>query len=414
MTWRCPLLRYVRPFVLPTISHTVASSTIVRFSSASQAAATTLAANSANIAATVPTPTPPSTTSARCSASSTAIRKLVSAVDDSINYIHLYQPAPSTATAATSHNNNHNNSTTRAANSYLEARYVRRSPQYVSVYLSSHTGCRMGCQFCWLTAQNQTSFHHVDLPHYLRQLHSVLRDVPDPPPDRHSIRVNVNLMARGEALANRTMVHHYDELYDAIEHAVVNEHGFGGGVRINCSTIMPYTVRGRSLAADVFKYRPVSMSYSLYSIKPHFRRKWMPNAMPAMEALDQLKQMQLDYQQHAASTAAQPLRVPQVNFHWAFIAGENDNEADVLDLLHAIKQRQFINSKFNLVRFNAHPRLTADGYRETEPAQLQRLFGLIAAEMNEAGIVTQHSRIVPRTGPDVYASCGMFVDNAQL
>jgi adenine C2-methylase RlmN of 23S rRNA A2503 and tRNA A37 len=45
------------------------------------------------------------------------------------------------------------------ARSFIEARYVQRAPDYISAYVSSHNGCKMGCTFCWLTAQKQTEFN---------------------------------------------------------------------------------------------------------------------------------------------------------------------------------------------------------------------------------------------------------------
>src|SRR5690242_7592190 len=59
-------------------------------------------------------------------------------------------------------------------NSIIEARYVRRHPSYISSYISSMNGCRLGCSFCHLTATNQTNFNHVDIETFGFQLNTIL------------------------------------------------------------------------------------------------------------------------------------------------------------------------------------------------------------------------------------------------
>ena len=65
--------------------------------------------------------------------------------------------------------------------SAIECRYVRRSPDYISTYVSSHNGCLMGCKFCWLTATGQTNFKHSDLDTYNIQLKTILEEIKDYP-----------------------------------------------------------------------------------------------------------------------------------------------------------------------------------------------------------------------------------------
>jgi adenine C2-methylase RlmN of 23S rRNA A2503 and tRNA A37 len=83
----------------------------------------------------------------------------------------------------------------------FEARYVRRAKEYISAYPSSHDGCKMGCEFCWLTQNKQTSFNHLTLSDYELQLQIILKNVPEKDHEllnKHQVRINVNFMAKGE------------------------------------------------------------------------------------------------------------------------------------------------------------------------------------------------------------------------
>src|SRR5881398_1507261 len=56
----------------------------------------------------------------------------------------------------------------------LEARYVRRCPDYFVVYLSSQTGCAQACRMCHLTATGQTHLRDVTHEELLAQADTVL------------------------------------------------------------------------------------------------------------------------------------------------------------------------------------------------------------------------------------------------
>lgn len=350
-----------------------------------------------------------------CSSTSAVLpvlRRLSSRVDGSVNHVARY------------------------GSSVIECRYVRRSPDVISVYVSSHNGCKMKCQFCWLTAQQQHDFTHVDIPTYQQQVATVLNShiQQHESESRDKIRININLMSRGEALANKHIVSHYDQFYDSLHELVVRQLGYHS-MKINLSTIMPYTIRDHTLS-HIFKHKPVNLYYSLYSMSPAFRQKWIPNAISPTLALDKLKQLQTDYfthhtqqqlsQQHAETGSSTPSYIPGVNFHWSFIANENDNEGDIRHMLSELSRYNFTNNKFNLVRFNPHPSLAKQGYHEPSEEKLTNLFNIIQQHMNHT---SQHaasstsanynnkwhpSRIIPRAGPDVYASCGMFIDDHDM
>src|SRR4051812_45719747 len=56
----------------------------------------------------------------------------------------------------------------------IEARYVRRCPDYFVVYLSSQTGCNQGCRMCHLTATGQTRLRDVTHEEFLTQAETVI------------------------------------------------------------------------------------------------------------------------------------------------------------------------------------------------------------------------------------------------
>src|SRR5881398_2169086 len=56
----------------------------------------------------------------------------------------------------------------------LEARYVRRCPDYFVVYLSSQTGCAQGCRMCHLTATGQTRLRDATFGEIIEQTRTVL------------------------------------------------------------------------------------------------------------------------------------------------------------------------------------------------------------------------------------------------
>src|SRR5215831_14295477 len=56
----------------------------------------------------------------------------------------------------------------------IEARYVRRCPDYFVVYLSSQTGCNQGCRMCHLTATGQTRLRDATFGEMIEQAQVVL------------------------------------------------------------------------------------------------------------------------------------------------------------------------------------------------------------------------------------------------
>ena len=272
--------------------------------------------------------------------------------------------------------------------SVLECRYVRRenAMDKISLYVSSHNGCTMGCKFCFLTNQNQTSFKHSSLDSYMMQIQTVLDHYNRQTlinPDEKAKRGNINFMARGEPLANKIVVNRYDQFYDCVNR-FVPKYGLEG-FRMNISTIMPKTIQNRSLI-DIFKDRPAHLYYSLYSLEDKFRDHWMPNAMPWRDALDKLK-------------AYQEVSGIPITFHWAIIKDHNDDLKMFREMAQVLKDYDF-NAKYSIVRYNPHENSNSE---EADDERRNEIFSILSPIMKS-------SKIIPRVGYDVNASCGMFVN----
>src|SRR6185312_14405072 len=101
----------------------------------------------------------------------------------------------------------------------LEARYVRRCPDYFVVYLSSQTGCAQGCRMCHLTATRQTRLRDVTFGEMIDQAKTVLDHYRrEAAPARC---VHFNFMARGEPLANRNLMADADGLLGELSQLAV-------------------------------------------------------------------------------------------------------------------------------------------------------------------------------------------------
>lgn len=263
----------------------------------------------------------------------------------------------------------------------IEARYVRRGQDYLVVYLSSQTGCDQGCRMCHLTATGQTHLRDVTQEEFLQQATTVLTHYQRKAPPARS--VHFNFMARGEPLANPVLLSHADELLGELAQRAV---ALKLRPRYLVSTIFPREL-GIRLLEDIFLIHHPEIYYSIYSVSEHFRRRWLPKALPAEEALDRL-----------ASWQRSSYKICKI--HYAFIAGENDSEADVHAICDALESRKLM-VHVNIVRYNPFdPRRHG-----VEPAEeiIQRNAQIYQSRLPHARV-----RIIPRVGYDVQASCGMF------
>lgn len=264
----------------------------------------------------------------------------------------------------------------------LEARFVRRTDDYFICYLSSHTGCNKGCKFCHLTQTHQNTMNDATLGQYVEQAKHVLEYYAET--NEPAETVNFNFMSRGEVLSNRVFVNEANSILSALSELAEE---YGVKPKFNLSTIMPDDFdRGlSSLVDDKFDH---TYYYSLYSVDPSFRKRWLPKAMSVDAALERFAR----WQQKTGRMLA---------LHWAFIEGHNDDREQVRRTMEKVSEYN-LDCKFNLVRYNPYSERQG---REPDIQVLQDNFNLISDYMKSEG-----SRMVPRVGFDVKASCGMFVD----
>lgn len=265
---------------------------------------------------------------------------------------------------------------------FFESRFVQREEDYFITYLSSHTGCKHACRFCHLTATRQTMMTPASLADFINQARPVINHYLST--GGKATKVNFNFMARGDALSNPTVLQNFDLLADSLSSLIK---GCALTPTFNVSTILPKSCAEIDLS-EVFKSNhKVILYYSLYSMSEDFRKRWMTNAMNRHEALDKLAA----YQQKTGN---------ELVLHWAYINGQNDSEDQVEEIKAEVAKRGIL-ARFNLVRYNPY---SARQGEESPENVLTRNFKSMSENF------ASNSRIVPRVGFDVKASCGMFVE----
>jgi len=264
---------------------------------------------------------------------------------------------------------------------YQEARYVRRQESYMIVYVSSQTGCNQACRFCHLTATKQTKFINLTIDEIIKQAEHVLEwySANEPP----AKVVHFNFMARGCPFDNLHIINGGDELVTRL-HKLAAKYNLYPKVMI--STILPEkTFRERELS-DIFRTTQPTIYYSLYSVKPEFREKWIPNGLDPEIAFKKLKTFQ-------------SLTGKVVKLHWAFIKNENDSEKDVAEIIKLIYKHQ-LQVDINIVRYNPYSEI----YGQESDLIYDRVLDL------RVKLPTSKIKVVERVGFDCKASCGMFVE----
>jgi adenine C2-methylase RlmN of 23S rRNA A2503 and tRNA A37 len=269
-------------------------------------------------------------------------------------------------------------------NEAFEARYVRRQDEYLVVYVSVQSACSQGCRFCHLTASGQVNGRDASLRETVEQAGTVLDYYADGVANgtlKPARVVHFNFMARGEPMASEVIRRQGAEVIACLN-ALARDYGLVPVMKL--SSIFP-----GPLPSSLFELFPDSQPdwyYSLYTLDPVFRKKWLPSAADPSDALDLL----VDWQHWAR-------KIPVL--HYALIAGENDSMEQAAAIVDLVRDKG-LRADFNLVAYN--PPSSATGV-ETDPVQAQKVADMLS------GVPGSRVRVVKRVGFDVAASCGMFV-----
>lgn len=267
--------------------------------------------------------------------------------------------------------------------SITESRYVRRENDYFICYLSSHDGCNKACRFCHLTRTGQVDFNPTSIEDMFDQAKLVLNyynSVKEIQGEANT--VHYNWMARGEALASPIILNKFHDIRDRL---LIKAFDYNLHSKFKISSIFPKEIETIDLSKN-FDYPDLEFYYSLYSIDPNFRTKWLPNAQDYKTSLGQLAK----WQQHTGNLVA---------IHQTFIENENDSEKDILDVIQAIQEFGLV-VKFNLVRYNSYSSIYG---KESSIDTINKNMQIITQAFGE-----EYSKIVPKVGFDAKCSCGMF------
>lgn len=275
-----------------------------------------------------------------------------------------------------------------------------------SIFISSSVGCYMQCKFCHLTLKNSKHIK-IDEERVLENLKEAIRDVAEFNPDLRNRFVKLSWMGMGDAINKPEMVYN-------VSLGILNwifENGYAIGLDgVDLSTVMPklnnngWIKKFHDLEEQLHNY-PINPIYNMdnieftngyYSHKNIFRLFYsvssaiqerrevvIPNAMPLVNAVKQLK----EYEQNGKYTLI---------LHHLLVHDLNDSEEELRSLIKFVND-DFKDNELRILRYNF---CAKSHYKESE-----RFIKQIKDLSNNIDFI----KVQVSPGTEVSAACGQFI-----
>jgi adenine C2-methylase RlmN of 23S rRNA A2503 and tRNA A37 len=274
----------------------------------------------------------------------------------------------------------------------IETRFVQRTDDTVIIYLSSASGCDRACRFCHLTQTGQTMMTHVDVEGYLNQAAELLAKVSFEGKLAGVKIVHFNFMARGDAMLNPHFIHETKRVIDGLVGIASFFHFLP---KFKISTIFPESNYFKIdddedinelddwVRQTIALHPEIEFYYSLYSLDPEFRKRWIPKAIHP------------DKVGYAFRHTVGRLRL-----HHALIKDVNTSVSNMVSIGQWLDDFE-IHGRFNIVRYNPFSEKCGEEASMETIHYWQQTMERLSNVMG--------SYIISKVGMDVKASCGMFV-----
>jgi adenine C2-methylase RlmN of 23S rRNA A2503 and tRNA A37 len=281
----------------------------------------------------------------------------------------------------------------------IETRIVQRYEDTLVLYISTHTGCREACRFCWLTQSGQTIQNEISREDYRYQIEWIISQLKDDPRIDKIKVIHINLMARGDSLSSPYFLFSFKNLRAYIKVKLSEFFPNPIQIKYKISSIFPkdliFNTEQKGMEnwieyeANTGIYGEIEFYYSLYTLNHEFRNRWIPKGLDP------------DYVGRLFKGHRPLGNMSQFRLHHALIEGVNTSDNDVYSI-HSWLEKHDIKCFLNLVKYNPYNESSG------KPASEETTKRYIDLMLKSDRILDVYQVIPAAT--DNKCGCGMFVE----